>query len=1051
MAGEKQNLDTWNPLILGSQIKQAHSDLQGLEVSKEDALVGSLSSISFNDPIATPELTNLTMHALTSTSEKINPWDSFKSGVESSILESIKSAGMIENYIQAERTPGYSGTDSPIYQNYSDEYKMRYGHLFATSPNEEWSKGIDDRIKKYEELNRVAGANFWSGLAGATVGGLLDPGTLLAMTGGLIIRSAKLGAMGYGYSELRSTVDPTYASNLEANSTAAAMSVLFGNAFHYLGSAAVGFKRGYSDYWTGKSEAPEVTLTDITTGKSTGAEASVTLDSQSYRVAKTNFIGDFLYSAWKPLSAEYRLMDSDINATRYFASQILEPNNRTIKQLVGDEVQPISIVEMIDAEESMALSKIFTDLDSKYVEYRKSGGKVSQEEFESMAGEYLQSGKDVDPNVIQATKAWENIWDNNWKTFKDLGIVDRDAISDRKAPFYANRKVIDNNPAEFRRDLEQQVLSQSARHLKDLEERVVQLKTKSAKNTNYTQEDLDLIREVDRLKSMLNGDRNELNTVVSDIVNKMMSHADGEIVVHGNFKAQTLQKVKFDFDGDFRARWGITNLRDIARRYTHESAVAKTIQERFGTQDVVSHIRQKISDEVEQKAEIILNDPNLSTSQKNKMYADLKKNEIRDQNDILDIFKEAIGKQHVNTNKTIREIGAIAKGIVSTQTLGNRVIGNLSDLAHAQFTHAPIRALGEHAFEVTKEIVNGLKPLSKKELRSFGVLIDDITQAHSSRGMMDDGHTAYSTWTEDLVQRGMEKYNKVQLFTITQNKMRATSFNNIGSDVLEWSARLVDGKLKPDSYEALQLKKYGVSSKLAKQFVSEFDKHSTVENKVVDLNISKWDYDTQIKFGAIVKQRINQHIVSNTPGATAQAFYNPFISVVTQFQKFIHLTVSKILIPAVKDLHGVHPKAALTALVTIATDMFVGVLGGQLKAMTSGKDDVELTPKRAILYALERSTILAMGGFISNTLDSLMGMGAASLMGEQEYSRFSTNKKYQVLGPAITQGFNAINIADKLIHDDMTTREWLELKRLMPFNNFIIYNWYLNKMIKENT
>lgn len=1050
---ETPNKDTWNPIELYKQISGAHSDLQGLNVSKEDALVGTLGEMSFNDPIATPELTSMSMYATTAVTDTINPWDSFKAGFESTVGESIKSAGMIDDYIKAERTPNYSGVDSPIYQNASEEYKMQYGHVFATSPNEEWTKKLAERITKYEDLNKVSSANFWSGLVGATVGGVLDPGTLVAMSGGVILRSAKLAAMGYTYSELRSTVDPTYASDFDANADAAIMTAVLGNAFHYLGSSAGLFKKGYNDYWTNRSEEPSIKLTDLSTGKSTGAMATKSLDSQDYRVAKTNFIHKFLYNTFKPFSAEYRLFDSDINATRQFSAQFLEPNNRAIKEVGGTEVKPISVVELRESEAAKMKTKVYGDLDNQYIEHRKAGGRLTQEEFDIAAGEYLQHGRSDDQAIIQSVKGWSEVWDKNWKSFKDLNIVEKDAISERKSPFYANREYIDKHPAEFDMDVEKQVRQAVAKRNSELKARIDKLEeTKAAKETANVKSAV--IKEIEDELTQLNKaieDPVETKRIAKELANQMLQHADGRLVVHGNFKAQTLQKVKFDWDPEFRLKYGVTNLRTIINRYSHEAGTAKVLQERFGTQDVVNLMFNKIDDEVAIKSETILNDPTLSTAKKNEMYGDLLKIAARDKEDLTQVFEEAIGKRFIDYSRVGKSIASSIKGIVGLQSLGNRVVGNLSDLAHAQLTHAPIRALGEHAYAATKEVIKSLKPLSQKQLREFAVMIDDITQEGASRGVLDDGTTAYSTATERFIQKGMEIYNKVQLFTATQNKMRQKTFNNIASDILEWSAALVDNKLDPKSYEAMQLRKYGISKSIAKNIMSEFDKHHTVDNGVADLQLGAWDWDTQRTLAGAVKQRLNNKLVGNTPGATANFLSNPYLSVLTQFQKFVHLSVGKLLIPAIQDLSGVHPKAAIAALTTIAADMFLGVMRGQLRSMMSGNDDTELTPSRAIIYALEGSAMFAMAGFISNTLDASMSIGAANLLGEKEYSRYQKNNLASLLGPAAGKINDLVNIGGAAIHDNMTTSEWLALKRLMPFNNFFMYNWYLNQMIKENT
>ena len=941
--------------------------------------------------------------------------------------------------------PGYNAFKDEALVAEGPEFIAKYSDDFAESPNSNYTTGMIGIIKENERIRENLEGAGPSAMLGYMAGGILDITSFIPVIGITSGGSASVlknlgwgaaqtaGAVGIG-EVAQQSIDPTKTVTESAQDVLAGAIVgglLFGGAAALSKSTKIQAGNIAKNLVQTQPSPTAINdfgkLVDGATKNGVGDSPLIIQDiagvsKEDLGVARTNWLFDKIQRGSAVFLPEQRILNSDSVVTRAIGHRLMPHNTVTAGNFKGI-ARKETVINNVEVSYHNKMTNFDINSKKAYTEHKKAGGQLSLNDFHKEARKAIitgtQSGEVGVANMVDTMRQY-------WREFVPV-IKQSKKVPEDWAP--------KENYFHYEWDFKKLMANQS-----DVLDDIVEELSKQ----RIAAGEADILTS-DASKAM--------RTEAQEILEDMILRAQGRYS-KPSFTASGLQKRVLNFSDTFALKYLSDDVYGGMSRYTREILSEHELRKVFGTEGNVYDNAQKIvqDDYAKMRAEIDASDA--SKADKNKRLKELAEAEKSDLQDVVDMIDMTTGRHVLRDSRLARSAAAIAKGISHMRLMGGQALAQIPDLARMIGFDLFKGKFGQEMSDVIGETVDKFK-LGKdmSSARRLGIIAEELSSTGSmmsrANAVADLSDAPYATTAEKAVNTLGNVYSKINLADFWNNGVRSWAAEEVAEKILRGSKKLLDGKLKDDDLLAIDLAKYGVDKKFAKQILDQFNKHKQVEDywngKVVFSNYESWSPEIQLKFASILKREVDNVIVQPTVG-TRSAFISSAVgSVIFQFKGFMLASLAKATLPQIQRMSGMGPKAAALVGAAITGDVFLGAFTGTLRDVVYGRD-VDLSPERLTLYGFDRSNFFSTFSYASGMLDKF-GLGVGTMLGEGNKSKFRQAQILEtLLGPTAGLVSDTANTALRFRDGTITNSDLEQAVRLIPFQNLFYWGAFVNNI-----
>jgi hypothetical protein len=935
------------------------------------------------------------------------------------------------------KDPNYSAVLDPRIQDKSDDWKIKYLHRVSDSPNHDWTGKVLSDIDLYESAAQNASKAPVSYFIGAMVGGALDPAIILTLPKSILGAATVLGSIGVASTAAQAAMDPTYDLNTENATQAAMMGAGLGVLF---GAGGKVFRKKEFERVMETVTNPDNTPIGLEGIKQDAGAMFNTAASKSsynnYKVADTNVVFTFLDKATQKVSAGQRLMRNPFEGFREASQYLTQSKVFTEGQRAGTEIAPGSIIGLRNvtlADQLFTVQSVKKELFQEYAA-KTPRGVTGGDLIKDAVADLTDVRKASNSAVSKMAETIDGVLGQTWKMAQDVGAIDPAAIRPKGFfPWKPDQQFLKGHYSDFITDLQHEFFVQKS---------AAEIKRLASKDKTINPENINLVAAKE--------------AVFNDVLERMLNLADDRVKMIGNTDTRFTNFDELALSKEFRFKYGMQDKEALLHSYLKEVDDMVYAREVAPDGKVANRFIQSAQAEFEKRIQDIQNSK-LSTSEKSKALEQLKEAFEQGKEDIsflTDLYTGDFSKNLSQTKgaKIMRGISSTLKGLASLAQLGGQLLSNLTDMAHAVVVGSKKSPLLKAINNEAKTLVNDIEFFPTKDhARRFGLMLDEFTMNTLAKEASDIEYSQMTAW-EKTLNKGYQALSWVGGMTYFQNTARHISAENIMGDIATSAQKLLDGTLVQGSKEAMELASFGINKAKARELLDQITTHGEKVGDIWYARIDHWDSKIKYEMMGKLDDYINSRVIQRTNGSAPKVTYDPRLNFLFQYQGFIYSSWTKLFLPLAQKMSGMGFENSMAVATRIFTDLTIATVMGHVRhKYLSDNPDAELTPGAAATYAIERSAVLALVGFGSQLAD-LGGVGVSSMLGSRSSSKTAQQNVKGLMGPGVSMSLDLAWSMGKLAKGEhMTQSDYSKIKRAIPFNNLWIYNWYLTRLLKENT
>lgn len=644
---------------------------------------------------------------------------------------------------------------------------------------------------------------------------------------------------------------------------------------------------------------------------------------------------------------------------RWTPMSLLSSENKYVRQLAVElgeqgvvETSQAAIESLVKRHRAGLFSGI-SKMREQHELFSKSGGKMSNDEFQDLVTVALRNGDSSDnPFVSAAAVALRNdVIEPLTKLAQKYGVLDEDLVTKYAQSYFPrmyNRSLIRSNQEGFVEDIATKIaakegipMSQARTGARSVYKAVTGASRLEFRDVYRTQFDLDVGAGVERTVKLADNDLKPWLVNKPDAV--LMSWMQ-EIAPHI----------------ELSKRYGSSNLEmatsQINKEFETLSKKAKTAKERTRIEKDKSRSKEQLE-------------------------------ALRDR--LLNKY----GMPDNPDNVWVQNVRAV-RNLTTINTLGGMTISSIPDMARPVYYHG----LGRYANHLLKSVASKeYRAMSRGETERMGAAVERVLDSRIQAYTQND-------WDATLtgsVNVGLEKmsrgFGRVVLMSQFNHMMKGLSGSLSADGFLNKVAN-------PAKFKK-QLRMGGVDESMAKRIASEFKTHGKEDRGLKLSNSGEWkDREAAMAFEAAVIRETDSMII--TPGILDRPLWmssetGKFFG---QFKSFIFAANNRVLMTNMA-------RADKNVMAGLITSMALGFMTISLKDTLRGKDPSERWKERPDLAMWEvanQTGVLGLAGEMASiALDSAAIMGA-------DTSTFKPQSKDLVtdmMGPSVSKMTEAAKLA----------------------------------------
>lgn len=938
-------------------------------------------------------------------------------------------------YMESQATEPYNAFKDEALAAEGDEFIAKYADDFFVSPSSEYTQGMINLIKQRENEQQAVKDGGSSAFWGQMTGLVLDPFNFVPIMGvrnvganvlkGIASGAVQTGAAVGASEVLRQEADPTITD--EESLDAVLLSTVLGGALFGATAGLVGREAVEATNITKniiRNDASPTALEETTqllddvaasTQRKTLAEQDLeTIGKEDLGVAKTNWVYNFTQKASAYLIPEQRMLNSESGIVRAIVNR-MAPHNTLLRGNLKGIATPETVVNRVEASYANKTVTMDNSIRDAYLIHKKAGGQLDLPEFVREGRANIISGtKSTLPGVDTLMDSIRSYWREFVPTVK------------------ASRKMPDDwKPRDDYFHYEWsygKLIENQATAIDDITEELAKLRANDG--------------------DALSVDRKQLRTEASEILDNMIRSSQGRSTTDA-FTAKGLRERTLKFSPDFANKYLSDDAYGSIMRYTKDVLTEAELRKLFGQEgNIYDNAKAMIRNDYNTLRESAIE------AGDNKRLKELIDAENRDAEDIKGMIDMFTGRLANEESRTLRTAASIAKGYSYLRRMGKVAISQIPDFARLLGLKVFKGRFGTEMKDLVGETIDSFKLAKDTDsARRIGIIADELMstggQLSRASAVGDLTESAYMTKGQRIMRNATSAFSKVTLMDAMNNFSRTVASEDAAKNMLIGAGKLVKGTLKEGSLEAIDMAKFGIDKKFAKQIIKEFDKHKIVEKKwggnVVFSNYESWSPEVQLKFASLIRRAVDNTIVQKTIGSHAPFISQSVGSLIFQFKGFQIASHSKVLLPTLQRMSGLGAASSIQMMQIVAADLALATLAGYMHDFVSGRE-IDLSPEKMALNAFDRASIMSSFSYPSAVLDKF-GAGVGSLLGEDGSSKFrQVNVLEALLGPTAGTVQDLTNTALRFTDGKITDGDMEQAARLLPGQNLLWWAWAVNKI-----
>lgn len=1002
-------------------------------------------------------------------------WTSFKNSF--SVVPDALVNAVYKNFNVDE---DYNAFTDPLITRRGPEFVAKHSDIFSGSTSAGYSMSLLERIDNQEKEDKLFAQNPVSSLVGAVAGGLLDPSTLLlfsALPKGLSIaaRVASNSAIGAAYSAAYTGAESTFNPNVTSEdiATSALYGAGLGALIGTVGSVLEGDVKGIDTLkkWYAGKEVKNDTYTPVKvdgeTPSTTSAGAAYdpydALKTAQYDVADTNS----MFTAFHKTAAQYapseRMLRMQSPVMKELAQVLGGTNTLTKGQLAGLASKPF-ILQNIETNRGNILNPLENNIKTAYAEYKAAAAKKGVEidsEYEFGRKSLLIAGKVPFANSELYEKAagqYRNLLDTYKPILKNEGFINKDAeLADDWIMHYIDHDKLADKYSDFKQMFVNKVTPNIRKNIKAYldEDEINSLNALHGKDWILKPE---IFEKIVAKRSL-----EEANEIVTDI----RDHLDSGSLYNkktGSFTAKSLRNRTLNLTNEEIAPYLRDDTTEVVRQYVKSIETSRELNKAIHQmKEERGYVFQEgeITGNPYTELEKLIKEDYAALSKKadgdNKLMKkidDERESALKEVNNLLDLYTGNFTKKNtIMDSDSVKTAIAVVKWLNTMRLMGMASIAQLGDMGSAM----AFKLINKLSLtEMMRPVLDKIAGFTKEEAARLGLAIDSQLANSRNLSLMDIYGTDLQV--KGKIGKAMDKTRGMMFFAGGMDWMNSTNRTIAAKDAinthLNWMRSLVDGTLKPGSYEAIELSRFGFGIDNiddAKKVLKEFDTHKTdVEKwgvKSYYANLDKWSPDVSYSFQSKLKKYVNKVIVDPDFGSRPNIAYTGIGGMVLQFKGFIMGAFIKQLMPRMQSFN-LSSRHAQLALMAFVMHSIYGMMSGYAKDIAMGRE-LDFSPERMAFYAFDRGGFFPMFDYLNGILDQ-HGFGLASKLGISRVGRYAQQGALEpLLGPSFGYLNKDVGKGLKGILDgNATNKDVKNVLKLMPLYNFIYWSWLTNNIDK---
>lgn len=535
----------------------------------------------------------------------------------------------------------------------------------------------------------------------------------------------------------------------------------------------------------------------------------------------------------------------------------------------------------------------------------------------------------------------------------------------------------------------------------------------------------------------------ELRITASEIVDQIISTPDGRL---GYSDKGTKSKSGFSNNDEytpspFKSRafmmpddrmedFLINDVRLIARRHTSSVGSYINMHKKFdGDVDLLNAKRDIMS---EANDMIAKNPKNAQQIQAEAERAIRNISVLRDRALGRDLLPADPSSGPMRVSKTLRQLNVVTM-------LGGIVKSSVVDLGRIILAGNNVFKNAVKVFKFTDEA-----KIKREELSRFGVVAELVS--NNTYLQLNDiaDNVIPHTKLEKGVQWLSDKFGYVSGMTYWQQAMKQITAMTTEDSIIRNIREVLKNPTElSDARKALA--QNGIDIKMAKDILTEFQKHGEDFKGVNLLNGDKWENKDALKalLSAVVSET-DRIIVTPGYDKSVNMNSNGFLILMGQFKSYFMSSTTKVLMRGMQDGYTKNNILSFSLMLTLGMMIYAG-------KTIEGGGELSGNPAIWLVEGFDRAGIGGLFTEINNISEKAFGLGVRPTLGGDISSRYqSRSVADSLMGPSFGRLVNTINLLRGIREGELTNQDINTIMSLVPYQNTpLMTETGINQTIKQ--
>jgi hypothetical protein len=652
----------------------------------------------------------------------------------------------------------------------------------------------------------------------------------------------------------------------------------------------------------------------------------------------------------------------------------------------------------------------------------RGGEKMTYKQFKEEVGRaaYMGGHHEI-PEVASAAKVYRQLDEELKHAAIDARLFPEDVdvagdISHRFRMYNKERIIAERG--EFAKILNDYFVTQ-----RDLAAKIDATATKAGKAADAADRSAQQAGEFSRLSDA------ELKSVVDDVIDTILGHADGRIPYdivagpRGALKERVLKIATAKIH-----KFVENDIEQVMRSQIRTMSADVELAKKFGSVDLKEEIR-KINDEANAKI------AKAETAKERKALEKARVGAVRDVEGIRDRLRGTY-RLPSDPSSLVLRAGRIARNLNYLRLLGGMTISAIPDMAKVVFTHG-----------LTSTFRDGFIPMVRN-FKAFRLAGEEVKSAGTALDMVLDSRTmAMADIVDEFghhskFERGLSalssKFGVVSLMAPWNAAMKQFSGLVTMTNILKAADRIAAGKGTADDIRKLAAS--GIDDDLARRIAKQFAEHGDKQGGVLLAKAGDWsDKGAMEAFRAAVVRDVDRIIV--TPGQDKPLWMSTELGkAVGQFKSFSVSSMQRTMLSGLQQRDA----ATLNGLLLM---MGLGALTYAIKEKVSGREPSD-DPAIWVAEAFDRSGIAGWLMEANNIAEkATRGRVGVSALTGQQITRYGTrNVTGAFLGPTADAVSDIFTVSGSIFAGDTSKSDLRKARQLLPAQNLFYIRELLNQV-----